>query len=925
MSLTPRRQRHSTGGNITTKTRRFRNSSLMVRRENKRTSTSLSPFLSVSRKIKQAKDEAKYIPIDCHINRSNHTSVIYRKRMWVFGGTSDGAIVNKLDLYTINKDDWETVELIDVEPRKDHTAVILKGKMYIFGGELPDGTVTNSFITLSKRGNCKILQAEPCPRKGHICELVSNKLYIFGGENENNEYLNDFWCYDISSKEWELLNLDNAPSPRSFSASSVKGTNVYVHGGFDGDNLSSFYEYDTRDRVWKKLPSFGLSPPPFVCGHSLSTIQNQFIVVGGKDQDSLNINSYDYQTNTWNEIRYIGEECSQRKHFSGCLYGTNIYVFGGNQDQAFSVLECGDLLGISDDINRDDWEALAMKHLPEVLSIKEKIRCINNELYPSYSLNGIVSLTDDRDKLSTRLLMRLVMEYLVTQGYHGTFNELQSVNDDIEYVSMDANGNGLLLLLNLAQRILGGTDPFSSEISKFKNNSEEDPRVEVLDHSNAWFIKNESEQGNFDMWEDDGLVINFEEDGNTVVSGSINGLVVHFLEAKDIKFKKLFLITFKRFMRPCTLLNKIIQRFFIPEERKSEDSSEDEKRILTSLNMWIKLIPSDFEDEELLDDFNTFLDIDLSRSGKIEYARKLGRSLRNCVAERQKYINRELFNYNEDFPPKEPIVPKNIFSTDLSLMDVSPIEIARQLTIRTYEIYSRIYSYELLNLGWLDRDFDKLCPNILDIEEIFHCVAIWVFNSIRESEGSAKTRAKLFERFCKMAEEFKNLQNFHLLFAVILGLISNNPMNKKTIAAIDSRTRNNFNENILPLIATDSDLYQSTIRKIVSENEKQPTIPFMHNILKKIETYKDIETDEDGNILIFNLRKTNNQIRKFQFFRKHEYNIVPVLQIDRLFETIFELPQNENTSFELMDIEDAGNLVSSILSNPQAKSGWKTT
>jgi len=58
----------------------------------------------------------------------------------------------------------------------------------------------------------------------------------------------------------------------------------------------------------------------------------------------------------------------------------------------------------------------------------------------------------------------------------------------------------------------------------------------------------------------------------------------------------------------------------------------------------------------------------------------------------------------------EPIVPKNIFSARLSLDDINELEIARQLTIATHEIFKRITPPELCRRWWTSDDADyKVC------------------------------------------------------------------------------------------------------------------------------------------------------------------------------------------------------------------------
>lgn len=54
-------------------------------------------------------------------------------------------------------------------------------------------------------------------------------------------------------------------------------------------------------------------------------------------------------------------------------------------------------------IQRQDWEATAMKRLPDILAFKEKARPFLG--VPSYSTHAVVSRTEDKTKLSAQLMV----------------------------------------------------------------------------------------------------------------------------------------------------------------------------------------------------------------------------------------------------------------------------------------------------------------------------------------------------------------------------------------------------------------------------------------------------------------------------------------------------------------------------------------
>lgn len=69
------------------------------------------------------------------------------------------------------------------------------------------------------------MQATPAPahpgnRGGHqmVIDSANQNIYLFGGWDGHRD-LNDFWCFNIASMQWELISLntevDGGPSPRS--------------------------------------------------------------------------------------------------------------------------------------------------------------------------------------------------------------------------------------------------------------------------------------------------------------------------------------------------------------------------------------------------------------------------------------------------------------------------------------------------------------------------------------------------------------------------------------------------------------------------------------------------------------------------------------------------------------------------------------
>jgi N-acetylneuraminic acid mutarotase len=71
----------------------------------------------------------------------------------------------------------------------------------------------------------------PSPRAGHGLTSVDSRLFVFGGDN-GSSVLNDLYEYNISSKKWCYLRInDTQPTPRAGHGFVSTLGKLYVFGG----------------------------------------------------------------------------------------------------------------------------------------------------------------------------------------------------------------------------------------------------------------------------------------------------------------------------------------------------------------------------------------------------------------------------------------------------------------------------------------------------------------------------------------------------------------------------------------------------------------------------------------------------------------------------------------------------------------------
>jgi N-acetylneuraminic acid mutarotase len=96
----------------------------------------------------------------------------------------------------------------------------------------------------------------PEPRAGHSAILFEDKMYVYGGKNEENNKLNDFWSFDLTTFEWQrLADADNVGLSRSGHSVCVYENHMIVFGGIHEitKELDDMFAYSFRDQKWVSL------------------------------------------------------------------------------------------------------------------------------------------------------------------------------------------------------------------------------------------------------------------------------------------------------------------------------------------------------------------------------------------------------------------------------------------------------------------------------------------------------------------------------------------------------------------------------------------------------------------------------------------------------------------------------------------------
>ena len=391
---------------------------------------------------------------------------------------------------------------------------------------------------------------------------------------------------------------------------------------------------------------------------------------------------------------------------------------------------------------------------------------------------------------------------------------------------------------------------------------------------------------------------------------TLNKLVERVTHEKyvDLNTRYVFLLTYHSFTTPRELLAKLRSRFHVPlppnlspEELRHFKTSKLDRiqiRVGSVLKNWIDEHWNDFsgEDEESLElkkDLHQLIQNMLDNSGSL-LTTQLAKALLALVKKKEKasLLNgsggaSSRLTATSPMPSsshhgKSSSSPPSIFTSkhaiDSSdfLLQLDDVELARQLTLLDFSKFKSIQPRECLNQNWSKKAEIKqrLAPNILGMISQFNSVSNWVERMILK-EKEVKVRVKLYEKFIKIADQCRALNNFNSLFAIYCGLTAN-PIHrlKKTQVGVGTKYQKKFQEYV-ELFRGDKN--SRNFRRVL-QMSLTPCIPHLGIFLSDLTFTEDGNPDLlDGKINFQKRCKLAERIRWIKQYQQEGYNGFPSL------------------------------------------------
>ncbi|OAD71590.1 hypothetical protein PHYBLDRAFT_114298 [Phycomyces blakesleeanus NRRL 1555(-)] len=346
-----------------------------------------------------------------------------------------------------------------------------------------------------------------------------------------------------------------------------------------------------------------------------------------------------------------------------------------------------------------------------------------------------------------------------------------------------------------------------------------------------------------------------------------------------------FLLTYRSFCTSDEFLGLLEQRYNLlapegltPEELETWTERKQKLvrlRVFNVMKNWLENYYTD-EDEPILARLEFFTNT-VIRDASSFSADQLNRLIRKRRELDPNKNLKKLVPNNAAGPTS--IMPKNI--TDIKMLEIDPLEMARQLSIRDFKLYSSILPIECLGQGWSRDDNDSnAATNVKQSIDYCNRLTAWATESILVHE-EPKRRVVIIKYWVQVANHCRILNNYNTCMA-ILSAFDNSAIGRlrKTWELVGNRTNQTLGY-IRKLMGANRNFveYREMIHSV-----NPPCIPFLGIYLQDLTFIEDGNPDylkKSSNLINFaKKQKAAEVIRELKQFQTPPYTfrLIPELQ-----------------------------------------------
>lgn len=328
-----------------------------------------------------------------------------------------------------------------------------------------------------------------------------------------------------------------------------------------------------------------------------------------------------------------------------------------------------------------------------------------------------------------------------------------------------------------------------------------------------------------------------------ITAGTLPALVeklTQYDSIPDSTFVSAFYLTFRLFVTPIELARLLVHRFDYVAE-SLHDVGPVRLRVYNVFKCWLELHWRDLSDHEALSVIKSFacekLSIALPKEGRglfelIDKVLSTKSPLVPCLVSSMAQTSIPFAPYGHAdmlFPPSN--MTKRQATTlkywksggpNPTILELDPLELARQLTIKETRIFRSIMPKELLGSEWTKRSASN-APNIIAMITLSTNLTKLVTDTVLQNKDITK-RAATIKHWIKIAYECLELNNYSALIAIISSLSSSAINRLKRTWDIVSQKRKDMLKDLEVIVSVENN---SAILRRRLHNHLPPCLPFL--------------------------------------------------------------------------------------------------
>ncbi|KAJ6240578.1 guanine nucleotide exchange factor [Anaeramoeba flamelloides] len=231
-----------------------------------------------------------------------------------------------------------------------------------------------------------------------------------------------------------------------------------------------------------------------------------------------------------------------------------------------------------------------------------------------------------------------------------------------------------------------------------------------------------------------------------------------------------------------------------------------------------------------------------------------------------------------------PKIPKKINWKYLNIFEIDCEEVARQITIREFEVYQSIRPTELFKQSWNKRKLWEKAPMARYMIERFNQFSFWCCTMVLGAQ-KLEQRVSAIEYFVSLGEHLRRLNNFNCLMGVVSALRSN-PLQrlKYTFEDIPITCEESL-KDLDEFLNSENSFKNYRVALYEAYMEGKPVIPFLGIHLTDLTFLDDTsdDLDQNGEVNLEKMETMSKAIMNVLKYQTRPYKLKKVPQLQNYF------------------------------------------